>query len=228
MAITYPRTLPSFLKGGEADLRLNKGTTAALLRGGGVQTVQHSQPYWDFTWTSPALTRAQKAELQAWWDSLRGGLKSFLAYDPSNSYPNYYASAATVLALTRFGGGTFDGTFGLTTVNANELRSSAATPVAPASLTLSAGDLISVSQSGKYTLHRIVETVTATTSGVFGPSNPILIEPAITTSLFTAGTAIANVVKPLAEFIPDEERFQAVQTLSPTPAVIGGFSRVIY
>lgn len=228
MAITYPRTLPSFLKAGEATLRLNKGTTTALLRGGGVQTVQHSTPYWDFTWTTPPLTRAEKAELTAWWDTLRGGLKTFLAYDPSGTFPRYYASEAEVLALTRYGGGAFNGTFGLTTVNANELRSITASPAAPANFRLTAGDMISVSQAGKYSLHRVVETVTASATGTFTSTSPILIEPAITTSLFTAGSAVANVVKPLAEFLPDEERFDAVQTLSPSPAVIAGFSRVVY
>lgn len=228
MPITYPRTLPSFLTAAEMVLRLNKGTTSAFLRGGGVQTVQHSQPYWDFTWTTPPLTRAQKAELTAWWESMRGGLKTFLAYDAAASYPSEYASAAAVLALTRHGGGAFTGTFGLTTVSANELRSSAATPVAPANLKLTAGDMISVTQSGRYSLHRIVETVTATSTGTFTSSNPIFIEPAITTSLFTAGSAVANVVKPLAEFVPDDSRFEATQTLNPSPATIAGFSKVIY
>lgn len=228
MPITYPRTLPSFLTAAETVLRLNKGTTSALLRGGGVQTVQHSQPYWDFTWTTPPLTRAQKAELTAWWESLRGGLKTFLAHDAARAYPQAYSSESEVLALTRHGGGAFNGTFGLTTVSANELRSSAATPAAPALLKLTAGDMISVTQSSRYSLHRIVETVTATSTGTFTSSNPISIEPAITTSLFTAGSAVANIVKPVAEFVPDDSRFDATQTLNASPATFAGFSKVIY
>ena len=260
MTITYPRSLPSFLTSGEVDLRLNKGTTGALMRGGGVQTVQHAQPFWDLAWNTPPLTKAQKAELTAWWESLRGGLKTFLAYDPSTGYPVAYASEAAVLALTRYGGGSFDGSFALTTVSANELRAAnsalsnaqmlllmergmgidltddsyvvaTTVPVSarpPAGLQLTAGDMISVSQAGRYSLHRVVETVAADASGNFGASNPIAIEPAITTTLFTGGTAVANVVKPLAEFVPDESRFEAVQTLTASPAVIAGFSKVIY
>lgn len=253
MTITYPRTLPSFLTAAEMVLRLNKGTTSGLLRGGGVQTVQHSQPYWDMTWTTPALTRAQKAELTAWWESLRGGLKTFLAYDAASAFPSYYASQAAVLAITRSNGLSFNGTFELTMISANELRSVGSAlaesgldidftdntysvftnPVSaplrpPANFRLSAGDLISVTQAGRYSLHRIVEATVASATGNFGAFNPITIEPAITTSLFTAGTAIANVVKPLAEFVPDDSRFDATQTLNASPATIAGFSKVIY
>lgn len=253
MAITYPRTLPSFLTAAEMVLRLNKGTTSGLLRGGGVQTVQHSQPYWDMTWTTPPLTRAQKAELTAWWESMRGGLKTFLAYDAASAYPSYYSSAAAVLALTRSNGLAFDGTFSLSLIKANELRSvgssvaesgmdidfiddsytvntttSTDTLRPPSNFRLSAGDLISVTQDGRYSLHRVVESTKAWATGNFGSGNPILIEPAITTSLFTAGTAIANVVKPLAEFVPDDSRFDATQTLNASPATIAGFSKVIY
>lgn len=248
MPITYPRTLPAFLTAAETVLRLNKGTTSALLRGGGVQTVQHSQPYWDFTWTTPPLTRAQKAELTAWWEAMRGGLKSFLAYDAASAYPSFYASEAAVRALLRSTGAAFDGTFELTFISANELQSveaefdlnflSNAYSVTtssvtaslrpPANFRLSAGDLISVVQSGRYSLHRVVETTISSLSGNFGSNNPITIEPAITTSLFTAGTAIANVIKPLAEFVPDDSRFDATQTLNASPATFAGFSKVIY
>lgn len=253
MAITYPRSLPSFVKSSECNVRLQKGTTSALMRGGGVQTVQHSEPYWDMTWTTPPLTRAQKAELTAWWDSLRGGLKTFLAYDPAMAFPSYYGSEAAVLALNSATGSPFTGIFVLTKIFANELRSvggalsepgldldfledtySVTTGTVdivsrpPANFRLSAGDLISVTQSGRYSLHRIVETVTSNSYGNFNSSKPIRIEPAITTSLFTDGVAVANVVKPLAEFVPDDTRFEATQTISPSPATFGGFSRVIY
>jgi hypothetical protein len=227
MAITYPRALPAFVYAVEAQMRLVMGTTSARLRGGGVQTVEHSQPYWDVQWSTAPLTRAQKAELQAWWESLRGGLKSFLAYDPFNAFPNAYSSEAAVLALSRFGGGAFNGSFGLTTVAANELRSSASASRPPAALVLTQGDMISVTQAGRYSLHRVVETVTADASGNFGSTNAIAIEPAIATASFTGGTAVANVVRPLGEFIPDEARFAAPQTLNPSGAVIAGFSRVV-
>lgn len=253
MPITYPRTLPSFLTAAEMVLRLNKGTTSAFLRGGGVQTVQHSQPYWDFTWTTPPLTRAQKAELTAWWESMRGGLKTFLAYDAASAFPSFYASEAAVRALLRVTGSAFDGTFEVTSISANELQSVgsplieagfdlnfmdnafavATSPVTaslrpPANLRLSAGDLISVVQSGRYSLHRVVETTIASSGGNFAANNPITIEPAITTSLFTAGSAVANVIKPLAEFVPDDSRFDATQTLNASPATIAGFSKVLY
>lgn len=227
MAILYPRALPPFLKATETVLSLRKGTSSGLTRGGGVQVVQHSEAYWDFQWTTQPLTRVQLAEFQAWWDSLRGGLKTFLAHDPFNSYPDAYASEAAVLALTRSGGGTFDGTFGLTTILANEVRSSGAALRPPAGLTLSAGDLISLSQSGKYSLHRITETVTANGSGNFQSTNAILVEPAISTATFTAAGAVANVIKPLAEFVPDENRLEAVQQILPTAAVFAGFSKMV-
>jgi hypothetical protein len=47
-----------------------------------VQTIELTGARWKATYTTPPLTRAQRAELQAFLIKLRGGANTFNAYDP--------------------------------------------------------------------------------------------------------------------------------------------------
>lgn len=230
MPVTWPRNLPAFVKALECDMKLMEVTSSGRTRGGAVITTEFAPAHWSLEIRTQPLSRPQKAELQAWWNTLRGGLKTFLAYDHFNQWPAAYASEAAVLALPRAAAlGAFDGTFEITAfTTAYELRSvSAAALRPPGSFVLTAGDYIGLVQSGRYSLHRVVETVTSSSgNGNFAAGNPIFVEPAVNRALFTAG-AVANVIRPLAEFVPDRERFEAVQTVTPSPAVIAGFSKVV-
>lgn len=231
MPVTWPRALPGYLKALSCDMRLEEVTTTGMTRGGGVISTELAPAWWRLEIETQPLTRAQKADLQAWWNTLRGGLKTFLAYDHFSQWPSAYASEAAVLALPRAASlGAFNGTFEITAfTSVYEMRT--VNPAAlrlPANFTLTAGDYIGLVQSGRYSLHRIVETVTSNASGnMAGGAGPALfVEPAVNTTLFTAG-AVANIIRPLAEFVPDRERFQAVQTVTPSSAVIAGISKVV-
>lgn len=231
MAISYPRLLPSFVEAVRCDMRLITVTSRTRTLGGAVVATELAPPFWSFEIETPALRLDNKAALKAWWDSLRGGLKTFLAYDMSQPIPLSYDSEAQVTALTRaVVGGAFDGTFEITTIDSSGTALKSVNAVAlraPASFALQAGDYISIIQSSRYSLHRIVNNVTSNANGNFSTAvnDDILIEPALSTTLFTAG-ATANVIKASAEFLPDQERFDAVQTLTETGAVIAGYSKV--
>lgn len=234
MAVTYPRTLPSFVKGFDGfalDLIYPVGQNRT--NGGDVIRVQYAAPYWTMDWPTPPLSRADKAALQAWWMSLGGGRKTFFAYHPFRQWPTNYATETAVLALTRAGGGAFDGTFEITGApTARAMTSStSATTRAPASLVLTAGDMIGVSQSGKYSLHRVTETVTATAGGAFttADANEIAIEPPLQPTIFTAsvgGGLIANIIRPVAEFVPAADKWSSPETVVASPARFGGNSLV--
>lgn len=230
MAITFPRSLPSWLEAVRCDMTLETVTKQTRSWGGAIVSTELAPAYWTFELEAPAITTARKAELKAWWDSLQGGLKTFLAHDFAHAFPLAYASESAVLALTRaVVGGAFDGTFEITTIltGGGGLRSvNAATLRPPADFTLTAGDYISIVQSNRYSLHRLLNTVTSNANGNFSSAvnDDLFIEPPLT-SLFTAG-ATANVVKALGEFLPDRERFSAPFMLTETGATIGGVSKV--
>lgn len=211
----------------ESSMVLQPMTSSGRTRGGGVFSVNRAEPYWDWTWRTQALKFDRKAELQAWWMSLRGGVYSFLAHDPRHPIPHAYDTEAEVLALPRGGGlGAFDGRFELTAVAAYELQSVSAVALrAPAGFELSAGDYISIVQSPRRSLHRVVEAVTAGASGNFTAGSPILVEPAVKTAYFTAG-AIADIIRPRAEFVPDQSRYEDGDGLTEGSMVLAGFSKV--
>src|SRR5687768_11065160 len=102
MATTYPQTLPSFLTFPRSSFRLEYGTAGPQrTRGGGVFNVDAYDAFWRASWGTQPLTIAQALQAQTWWDTLRGGIKSFLAHDPAQPWPRNYASEAAVLALVR-------------------------------------------------------------------------------------------------------------------------------
>lgn len=234
MAITYPLAMPSFaLKAVDGTaMPLIAGTTSGMTRGGAVQSVQNSEPYFDLTWVTRALTRPEKSELEGWWDSMRGGVGDFLAYHPFRQWPSNYSTEAAVLALTRGGGGSFNGTFEVTAIGTDGVTiksDSTSTSRAAVSLVLTRGDMIGLAQAGKYSLHRIINAATASGAGVFNDanSNSIEILPYLPSGLFTAGAAsglIANVIRPVGRFVPDQAKWDCPSTVVPTGATFGGRS----
>lgn len=235
MAISYPLAMPTCatkaVDGTEMPLRA--GTSSGMTRGGAVQSVQHSEPYFELTQVTRPLTRAEKAELEGWWDSMRGGVGDFLAYHPFRQWPSGYATEADVLALTRAGGGAFDGTFEVTALGSDGVSiqsGSSATTRCPPSLVITRGDMIGLSDTGVYSLHRVIKSVTATASGVFSNagSNSIEVLPYVTPGLFTAGVGsglIASLIRPLGRFVPDQDKWNCPSTVVPSGVTFGGRSR---
>lgn len=228
MPITYPRTLPDFVKAVDSRIAINTMTTQSRTLGGGVYAIQTGEPFWSLEWQTQPLTRTQIAEFEAWWSSLRGGQKTFLAYDPFRQIPAAYEDEATLAYLYRAGTTTrFDGTFTVTTVNtASTLWSLSAAAKVPANFQLCAGDWISLSQSGRTSLHRVTVNVTATSAGNFTTGNEIEVEPYVRTSLFSAG-AIATVIRACGEFVPDTDGLQSRQRVRPESISFSARSKVM-
>jgi hypothetical protein len=209
MPITYPRTLPAGLIISASEFKPMFQTVGPeRTLGGKVQVVQTGEPYWRCYIESSEVDARQYLTLHAWIATLRGGMKTFLAHDQARPFPQFYRSGgeASVLALTRAGGGAFNGTFTITSFpSVYEIRS--VTPGslrAPANLALRVGDYIGIEQSSRYSLHMVVEDVTADASGNFTTGNTITVEPNINTTFFAAN-AVARIIRPLAEFVLEGE-----------------------
>ena len=87
MAITFPRELPAVEYAAGADPALIDGVTASRTRGKLTNFTNWIDPYWEVSLTAPRLTYSRFAEVEAWWLSLRGGLKQARFRHPHITYP---------------------------------------------------------------------------------------------------------------------------------------------
>jgi len=229
MAITYPRPLPGLMLYSETAFDLDQGTDDPVrFRGGAVQVANRFHPSWRARFSSPSIfDRNAVLELKTWFDTLRGGGKTFLAHDQARPRPKAYATDAAITSLTRASvGGAFDGTFEITSFpdaygiacqNAAALR-------LPNGFTMTEGDYIGIVQSGRYSLHRVTETISANGNGNYTiASGGVRLEPFAATNIFTAG-AIANVIKPLAQFIPVPGSFEGDPSVELSSVSFAGVS----
>lgn len=196
---TFPITWPTtaFLESNWEPLRRQ----AMGVTGGARDiAVDFGQPAWTATLKTIPLTLAQAQAWKAFKASLRGQARFFLGWDPTREYPGAYMPAGWG-ALTRAGGGSFDGTCGVTAIATSGLDSvgrdviTLGSPALPVGFSLVAGDMIGFVQSGKYTLHRVLDAapVAANGSGV----STIWIEPELPASFTTA--AVAHLYRPCAK-----------------------------
>lgn len=100
MAITYPRTLPDVAKFTKAAFNIERIVERTSFRDGSQQRVEIGMPMWKVQYTTRPLDRDEVDELKAWWDSLRGGLKTFYAYPAERPYPVNYPNGFTDLEAT--------------------------------------------------------------------------------------------------------------------------------
>ena len=216
MAITYPLTLPSVFLPSEVSFDIDWQSTSQFTRGGGRQMAQIADPFWRLSVQTARLQRFEMEELRAWVDLLRGGQKTFLAHDPSRPLPRNYPSG--VSALTRAGGGAFDGTATVTAItNGRSLTfGSGGALRLPASFVFKAADYLSLVKTGTttiYSLHRVMEAQTADATGVVTLS----VEPPVKSTIYAAPVT-ANLVQPLAEFVIEPGSFQGVTAWDARPA----------
>lgn len=220
MAITYPRSLPSGYRLVSSKFELIHGTVSSVTKGGAVTSTEISDPFWKLEVTTPPLVHTEAAVWQAWWESLRGGGKSFLAHDMRRNWPIAYPN--NTLPATRAGGGAFDGTAKLAAISAYEITIGAAGGYLPASYQVKAGDKIGLVASGAYHVHRALEDVTANGSGVaVVPVSPFTYPTTFTTALTTV-----NLVKPLAQFIPDPGSWSYTDGIDAQPIAFSARQKV--
>lgn len=212
MAITFPRSLPyeDFIR---AKMELATVTTSSRLYGGKTQTqIRGPGQFWRLEAETDWLINAKQRVWQAWFNSLRGGVRTFVSHRPGFPYPRAYPNGFD--GLTRDGGGAFDGTASATEITATSIEISNL----PTSFSLLVGDLVGLVEDGVYGLFEVAEDATAS-SGVVTVS----VEPGVSTSLFTTSAAV-HLDRPKAEFIL--ETFDFEETANPTPVSFVASQRI--
>jgi hypothetical protein len=90
-------------------------------RAGELLRVQTAWHVWEVTLIYQPMYAHQSSELLAWFDSMRGGMGTFLAHDTARAVPLDYR-ASGLSGLVRAGGGAFDGTAVVSALSAFELQ----------------------------------------------------------------------------------------------------------
>lgn len=187
MTISYPRDLFSY-RLGECTFSLVEPVSVSRTGGGrAISAVEYADPYWSarFVTHNPTMPTERKG-WSAWKKSLRGGTKSFLAYDKTRceliAYPKGHPS---IIDSSWNGQGT---------VSALEPRLITALG-APSEFTMHEGDHIGMVENGRYGLFEVQETVVRGGSTIAVP-----VEPTIPLNIFTAAATVVF-YRPRAEFI---------------------------
>lgn len=171
MSLTFPRDLPFGIGFQQARFDPQVRQVAATTRGGRPQAVGLAPDLWTMRYVTRPMSETEAETLRSWLQSLRGGQKLFKAVDPLRLYPLLYPTGFG--GLTRHSGASFDGTATLsavaTTLDAVTLST------LPSTFKISIGDLVAVTYaSGKQTLHRAQEAVTASAGVASFAVEPVL------------------------------------------------------
>jgi hypothetical protein len=203
MPVTYPRGMPPFnIRSG--TITLGRQVVGNPLRSGQIERIEVGEPRWSVTYTSVTMFNAAYRDACSWWDSLQGGMKTFLAVPPDGRFPIAFPAGFT--GVNRAGGGAFDGTSRLAGFGAtNDLLTfgSATGQSLPANFTLANGDYIGLSYQNRYSLHRVIEARTASAGGVM---TQIQVTPFVRSTLFPGGNLVTvTVASPAFEALIDPE-----------------------
>lgn len=169
MPLTFPRTFPAILRAAASSISFDRVQVSSRTRGGVVRVSERGRTLATLTITTPPMKRVDYAALQAWVDSLRGGLNTFYGYDMLRCRPGFYPGEGWT-GVTRAAGGTFDGTITITSASGYIANVSGL----PSGYVFLEGDYISWVWGSTRTLHRVV--LGGTTSGGVGS---IQVEPDI-------------------------------------------------
>lgn len=210
MAITYPRALPDDIGQVTSAFNLVWGNVNSRTRRNRVESTEWADPFWTCSITTEPKFEDPMLRLQTWFDSLRGGQKSFLAHDGARPFPLRYPAGFDGLmrGARRV---VFDGTAVVTALSAYRLNLA----LLPADFQLSEGDYIGISEGSSRHLHRVTEAVTGEGHGIVAVS----VEPFVITNLFTKA-AIVNFARPSIEFLPGV--MDAPRTREAAPATFTG------
>lgn len=188
MAVTFPRELPD-IKWQGADFLLDDPVKAAASGSRLINYTQVEDPTWVASLTSKPLVYSEYAAVEAWWLSLREGLRSVLFRHPYVCYPKAHGGNQTPA----------DDAGNLVSVTGGNVL---AINGVDAALMLTVGDRIGLERFGRYYVGRIVET-----SGA-GVSRLITVEPPPFDAVAQAG-AVVRFAKPGLVMRPVPGSFQA-------------------
>jgi len=209
MAITFPRELPSYDHLVECTFALVDGTSInRFANSQAVSAVEYYNPYHNIKVGTRPLYGPERRVWSAWKNSLRGGMKSFLAYDSTRQFAIAYPTGCPL--LTDFGGA-WNGQGVVTDLSA---RSATISGVAVGYIA-SPGDHVGFVLDGHYTLHEITEGGTANGSGILS----VAFDPYIALEMFSVG-ATAVLYKPKARFIIDQGSWEEANGMPDKPIPI--------
>lgn len=175
MALTFPRDFPNVAAPTvftDVSFVPVHNQVQAPTRGGLVQVLNLGPALWRPEYQTRLLPEAQFEIWRAWLSSLRGGARTFRAWDPYRRYARAYRGGYG--SLVRAGGGSFAaGTANLSAIAT--ARDEITITTLPAGFQVSIGDMISIPCGAARSLHRVLEDAAASGSG----SATLAIEPVV-------------------------------------------------
>lgn len=213
MPLAFPRPLPGWMTISSSLVRPKFSVAAPRTRSGEVLRVEIADAFWTAEITFNPRFAADVVRLYTWYDSMQGGLGSFLAHDDARCRPLTYIN--TGLPATKAGGGAFDGSCDVDAVTAYTITLSGL----PDAFVFVEGDFVGLVQSGRYSLHRVTADATANGSGVV----TVDVVPPVNMNVFD-DDATAQVEKPVAEFIPTD--IAGTPSVEAVPTTISGVQKL--
>lgn len=188
MTITFPRPIPD-VDYAVCDVVLRDAVAASPSGNGLINYTQIAAPAWQASLETWPLDYDQYSAVEAWWLSLRGGLRSVLFRQPHKGYPQAHredhAPADDPGSLVSVAGGNI---LSVASVDAG--------------LVLAPGDRIGLERAGRYFVGRVTEA-----SGA-GTTRTITVEPPPFATVAQAG-AVVRFAKPAILMRPVPDSFQA-------------------
>lgn len=156
MTISYPRAMPAPLA--LARFEPDYQTSHAPEQGGELNAIILGPARWRAEYSSAQMREPELSAFRAWLASMENGVGTFYASDPTKLLPCAYPDGFG--ALTRHGGGAFDGT--ATSWSVDGTRKVLELTGLPSTFEVTAGDLVSFSwDTSKRYLTRALESVAA-------------------------------------------------------------------
>lgn len=215
MAISYPRELPDY-KLVKATFNLVSPVASVTSHAGNkVNLSQIVDPTWTLDVQTVPMWAQDKRAWSAWKQSLRGGLRQFVAYDPSRNPPAAYPNATTPAQI----GAAWTGT---ATVTSLGLSGALGLSALPAGYKATAGDRVSLEQSGAIGYYEILEDATANGDGAV----TLTVAPFLHTSVFTTA-AVARLWQPKAKFVIDWQSWTDETSVELSAISFRAFQRVM-
>ena len=168
----FPNTHPA-IRFQHSRFKLNRTVSAVMSGGGRFNHTQIGDPFWSIEFTTVPLKEGELAALEAWWLSLRDGLRSTLVTQNVTCRPFAHSNPAN--AAPAQDTGTLSSVTSGNILNIASLASG---------LSLRAGDLLGLEVGAFRGLHRVV-AVTGT-----GTTRAVTVEPPPRPYVATAGALV--------------------------------------
>lgn len=214
MAITFPRPIVDNRGISECWFSIVDNVAFSPSSNGNVLNLsQVADPQWAGNFVTGILAVEQQAIWSAWRMSLRGGLKTFTAYDVRRSTPFAYPTAKLSTDISP----AWNGLAGVTSIGDS---GSLALNSLPDAYQFKVGDRVGLEQAGHYGYYEVMEDVTAS-----GGNAAITVAPFLHTTLFDTG-AVCRVFQALCQFMIDQSNWSEQGTVENTALSFKGIQRL--